>query len=255
MKYASQEIELTPDQRRMINEKILYLIESNTLQENGFTCEDVYNAYTGDGGLHGLKRRDYNSYHDYSEAKKEIENGQFFTPANVCELVVSSLGLSHTDLVADLTCGMGNFFNFVPVESNAYGCELDSKAYKVACCLYPEANLDLGDIRTYRPELRFDYVVGNPPFHLRWHTEKGDYWSQIYYCVKAAELLKPLGILALVVPQSFLADTFSDSTMIREMERRYSFLGQIMLPGDTFYRMGVHQFPMSTLFLSATDSE
>lgn len=248
MKYASQEIELTPDQRRMINEKILYLIESNTLQENGFTCEDVYNAYTGDGGLHGLKRRDYNSYHDYSEAKKEIENGQFFTPANVCELVVSSLGLSHTDLVADLTCGMGNFFNFVPVESNAYGCELDSKAYKVACCLYPEANLDLGDIRTYRPELRFDYVVGNPPFHLRWHTEKGDYWSQIYYCVKAAELLKPLGILALVVPQSFLADTFSDSTMIREMERRYSFLGQIMLPGDTFYRMGVHQFPTKLQF-------
>ena len=158
-------------------------------------------------------------------------------------MVAESLGLSDADLIADLTCGMGNFFNFMPVESNIYGCEVDPKAYTVAHHLYPAANLELGDIRTYQPEVRFDYVVGNPPFNLRWYTPDGDCLSQLYYCVKAAELLKPLGILALVVPQSFLADSFADGTAIREMESRYSFLGQVNLPDNAFRQMGVSDFP------------
>lgn len=69
----------------------------------------------GMGGLHGLERADYDSYHAYSEAKKEVENGQFFTPPPLCEFVAACLMLSDMDLVADLTCGMGNFFNYVPV--------------------------------------------------------------------------------------------------------------------------------------------
>lgn len=152
------------------------------------------------------------------------------------------------DAVADLTCGKGSFFNFMPVESNLYGCEIDARAYKVAHFLYPEANLKLTDIRTYQPDIRFDYVVGNPPFNLRWYVKEGECLSQFYYCLKAAELLKPLGILALVVPQSFLADVFMDGTMVREMESRYSFLGQVALPDSAFAQMGVSSFPTKLQF-------
>ena len=243
MKYMTHETPLTLEQRQALNEKVLYLIDSDTAETSGITREDIYNAYTGDGGLHGLKSSDFESYHDYSTAKKEIENGQFFTPANICRLVVESLRLGKSDLVADLTCGMGNFFNFLPTEANAYGCEVDAKAFKVARYLYPEANLALEDIRAYQPELRFDYVVGNPPFNLRWFTGEEKVLSQLYYCTKAAELLKPLGILAIVVPRSFLSDTFSDSAMIQEMEQRYSFLGQVDLPEGAFSRFGVSSFP------------
>ena len=166
MKYTQQDITLSQEQRKALNEKVIYLIDSDSAAESGITKEDIYNAYTGDGGLHGLARGDYENYHEYSDAKKEIENGQFFTPPQICQLVVSSLRPSRSDLVADLTFGMGNFFNFLPTEANAYGCEIDPKAFKVARFLYPEANLELEDIRTYRPEPRFDYIVGNPPFHL-----------------------------------------------------------------------------------------
>ena len=38
--------------------------------------------------------------------------------------------------------------------------------------------------------------------------------SQLYYCVKAAELLKLMGILVLIVPQSFSADQFMDGNRI-----------------------------------------
>ena len=72
--------------------------------------------------------------------------------------------------------------------------------------------------------------------------------SQLYYCIKAAELLKPLGIMALVVPGSFLADDFSDGGLIREMESRFSFLGQFMLDEDTFQAIGVTGYPTKVQF-------
>lgn len=249
MKYQYQPAAFSREQRKQLNEKVLYLIDSGAYQEYGITGEDIYNAYTGDGGLHGLERSDYSDYHSFSEAKKEIENGQFFSPPELCGLVAAAIRPADYELVADLTCGKGSFFNFFPVEANLYGCELDMKAYKVAHFLYPQANLTQGDIRTYKPEPRFDYVVGNPPFHLRWRTESGEeLLSQLFYCMKAAELLKSLGILALIVPQSFLADPFMDKKMIREMEKRFSFLGQVKLPEDAFAYLGVKSFATKLQF-------
>lgn len=40
------------------------------MEQAGITREDIYNAYTGVGGLHGLERADFDSYHAYSEKKK-----------------------------------------------------------------------------------------------------------------------------------------------------------------------------------------
>ena len=168
---------------------------------------------------------------------------------------MACLRLSEYDLVADLTCGMGNFFNHAPVETNVYGCELDLNAYRMARYLYPQANLVHGDIRAYQPDVRFDYVVGNPPFHLRWWLEDGsEMASQLYYCVKAAELLKPMGILALIVPQSFLADQFMDGNMIRVMEGRFRFLGQVILPDSAFSALGVNSMPTKLQFWQARSS-
>ena len=178
MKYEPSEQAVPQNKRKEFNEKILYLIDSGKADEFSITGTDIYNLYTGDGGLHGLKRSDYGNYSEYSKAKKEIENGQFFTPPALCRLVSDCLQPSEQAIIADLTCGMGNFFNFMPTESNLYGCELDSKAYKVASYLYPNANLENADIRTYQPSIRFDYVVGNPPFNLRWYEDGEEVLSQ-----------------------------------------------------------------------------
>ncbi len=249
MKYSYYGETIPHDQRKALNEKVLYLITKENSEDSGITPEDIYNAYTGDGGLHGLEREDYENYHQFSTAKKEVENGQFFTPPHLCEFVTACLRLSCHDLVADLTCGKGDFFNFMPVEANIYGCELDTKAASVAKFLYPEATIVCGDIRSYQPETRFDYVVGNPPFHLKWWLDGGEEGtSQMYYCMKSAELLKPLGILALIVPQSFLADSFIDSGQIQDMEWCFNFLGQIFLPQNAFSHLGVKNFPTKLQF-------
>ena len=244
MKYSHHGEKIPQDQRKALNEKVLYLIDSGLPADCPVTPEDIYNAYTGDGGLHGLNREDYDSYNAFSQAKKEMENGQFFTPHRLCRLVAECLKPSESSLIADLTCGMGNFFNFMPTESNLYGCDIDPKAVKVARFLYPDASIECRDIRSWHPGTRFDYIVGNPPFHLKWRTEGGrELPSQMYFCVKAAALLKPLGILALIVPRSFLGDSFTDRGQIKEMESDYSFLGQFLLPEDAFSSLGVSRFP------------
>ena len=249
MKYPLPTEPIPQSARKQINEKLLYLIDNDACATYDVSKTDIFQAYTGRGGLHGLRRSDYNSYAAYSEAKKEAEDGQVFTPARLCQFVVDCLHIGQDDLIADLTCGMGTFFNFLPNERNAYGCELDIDAYKVAAFLYPQAHLENRDIRRYAPGVQFDYILGNPPYNLRWWVEEGkNCLSQFYYCIKAAELLKPLGILAIIVPASFLSDTFSDGAMISAMENAFSFLGQSVLPENAFWDMGVAQFPVKLQF-------
>ena len=79
--------------------------------------------------------------------------------------------------------------------------------------------------------------------------------SQMYYCLKAAEVLKPLGILALIVPQSFLADTFTDKGQIHEMEKQFSFLGQVLFPDNAFSYLGVSRFPTKLQFWQKKTAE
>ena len=249
MKYEYYPKRRTEQERRELNEQILRLLQSEACEQAGVTDEDIFNRYTGDGGLHGLRRSDYENYNAFSAAKKELENGQFFTPPPLCEMIVSALRLTDTDLVADLTCGMGNFFNFLPNENTAYGCEVDPNACAVARKLYPQAHIVQGDIRDYEPQTHFDFVLGNPPFHLRWVMPDATVMvSHQYYCLKAAKLLKPLGILAVIVPASFLADSFSDKGAIRMMESHFSFLGQVMLPEHAFSDSGVDGFPTKLQF-------
>ena len=249
MKYEYHQKKRTEQERRDLNEQILRLIQSGLCERAGVTNEDIFNRYTGVGGLHGLQRSDYENYTAFSAAKKELENGQFFTPPPLCEMVVSALHLSDIDLVADLTCGMGNFFNFLPNENNTYGCEVDPSACAVAQKLYPQAHIVQGDIRSYESQTHFDFILGNPPFHLRWTMPDATVMaSHQYYCLKAAKLLKPLGILAVIVPASFLADSFSDKSAIRMMESRFSFLGQVMLPDNAFADSGVDGFPTKLQF-------
>lgn len=248
MKYTYHNEHIPQEARQELNDKILYLVEQNFAGQSGITCEDIYNAYTGDGGLHGLKRSDFANYHEFAEAKKEIENGQFFTPPAICQFIMEALSLSTTDTVADLTSGISNFANFMPVEANFYGCELDIKSHKVAHYLYPAANLEHKDIRFYQPDMRFDYIVGNPPFNLKWSTEQGEIISQMYYCIKAAQLLKPLGIMAIVVPASFLADDMMDAAKRKEVERAFSFLGEVSIAANTFSYLGVDNFPTKIQF-------
>lgn len=238
-----------PQTRRSeVNEKILFCIDTNN---NSLTNEIIFNCYTGLGGLHGLKQDDYDNYHDYSEAKKEVEIGQFFTPHNICRQMVELISPDPTEVVLDMCCGMGNFFNYLPNLYNAFGFDIDGQAVKVAKTLYPQANLEIRDIRQYDSTMSFDYLLGNPPFNLDFNGDS----SQFFYLNKAFWVLKPGGIMLVIVPASFLQSEFWEKTKVSSINRDFSFIGQTLLPSDSFSSIGVQSFNTKVMaFMRYSDS-
>ncbi|QEC69365.1 N-6 DNA methylase [Panacibacter ginsenosidivorans] len=228
MKYQFHNIQLSPEEKAVWNASIIEMLSDNTAP--GMGAEEIYNLFTGKGGLHGLSRQDYPNYYEYATAKKEVEQGQFFTPHNLCDAIVRAIKPKQEFTIADLTCGIGNFFNFMPNESNLYGNEIDPDALSVCKHLYPLANLEEGDLLYYRSAVAFDIVIGNPPFNLA--TDNGN--SQWVYLQKAHEVLKYGGLLCIIVPASFLADEFQDKRKISWLNDKFHFVLQSLLPADAF---------------------
>ncbi|MDR1716453.1 MAG: hypothetical protein LBS20_11480 [Prevotella sp.] len=78
MIYPIIENKIPQAERAVLNGKILDAI---VWRKKGFTKEQVYNSYTGIGGLHGLNREDYANYNEYAEAKRDFEMGQYVNSA------------------------------------------------------------------------------------------------------------------------------------------------------------------------------
>lgn len=246
MKYRDLNISIPAEKRVEYNEKILHVIRAG----NGIlTPEEIYNAFTGRGGLHGLDFDDYDSRTEFGTAKKVFEQGQFFTPAAVAGEMVELVAPKPSEFIADLTCGVGAFFNFCPNEHNLYGCEIDADALAVAEHLYPHANLTHGNIIHYAPSVKFDLVFGNPPFNLDWRYNGNRVLSQQFYIEKAAELLHPGGMLVLVTPKTFLEDEFSQRQRLEYIAENFRFLGQYKLDLNAFKRVGVERFPTKVMAL------
>ena len=108
----------------------------------------------------------------------------------------------------------------------------------VARYLYPEAHIEKCDIRQYYPEQRFDVIIGNPPFNLKFDYKL----SQEYYMDKAYDVLNPAGILMVIVPCSFMQSGFWEKTRIAGINGRFSFVGQTKLGPSAFAAVGVHDF-------------
>ena len=233
--YAIIPQQIPRDKRAEVNEKILFAIDSG---KDLIPKESIYNCYTGIGGLHNLKQADFSSYHRYAEAKKEFEMGQFFTPHELCRSMVEVLSPTSSEMVLDMCCGMGNFFNYLPNLHNSYGFDIDGRAVTVARHLYPEAHIEKCDIQQYRPEQRFDVIIGNPPFNLKFDCKL----SQEYYMDKAYDVLNPAGFLMVIVPVSFMQSEFWEKTRVANINSCFSFVGQTKLNPDAFDSMGVHNF-------------
>ena len=233
--YAIIPQQIPRDKRAEVNEKILFAIDSG---KDLIPKESIYNCYTGIGRLHNLKQADFSSYHRYAEAKKEFEMGQFFTPHELCRSMVEVLSPTSSEMVLDMCCGMGNFFNHLPNLHNSYGFDIDGRAVTVARHLYPEAHIEKCDIQQYRPEQRFDVIIGNPPFNLKFDCKL----SQEYYMDKAYDVLNPAGFLMVIVPVSFMQSEFWEKTRVANINSSFSFVGQTKLNPDAFDSMGVHNF-------------
>ncbi len=245
MKYEITGAKIPLPQRRRLNEECLSALDGNGTP---MTPAEIFNSYTGVGGLHGLNYVDYGNYHDFSEAKKEIEQGQFFTTDALCAWVLDCIRPETRHKIADLTCGKGSFFNHLPDEEKIYGCEIDPKSYRIAKHLFPKANLTLGDVCAYEPGTLFHTVVGNPPYNLNWRYKGKKMYSQTVYILKAAKLLYPGGLLAVIVPDTFLGES-TKKVEVKRIYQQFNHVVQASLDPNAFAWLGVRNFPTKLLIL------
>lgn len=250
MKYKNLNKVISKEKRKTINEKILYCIDNNLCEKFNLTQQAIFSSYTGNGGLHGLDFSDFNSFYDYTQAKQIEEVGQFYTGYNEAEYMCNCLGIKKDELIVDITAGIGNMFNFCPTEKNCHANEIDLKSYKVLNKLYPDVIATHGDMINYNPLMLFDISVGNPPFNLKLFYKNEYQLSQYVYIQKCNELLKTGGLMALIVPYSFLNDEFSDKKYIEYMNNNFSFICQIELKKDAFKYLGVDNFKTKIMFFS-----
>jgi len=89
--------------------------------------------------------------------KRELNMGQFFTPAPVVEALTQAMGLDRAKnlTIMDNSMGIGSMFQFVPEGNRLYGIELDEKAYSIAKHIWPDATV-INDNLINHPLLKYD---------------------------------------------------------------------------------------------------
>lgn len=95
------------------------------------------------------------------------ENGIFYTPPELAEKLKSYVDI-EPETVYDPTCGAGNLLKVFHENVKKYGQELDREQLELIDL--PEFYGYAGDTLTNDgfPEMKFDCIVANPPFSVKW---------------------------------------------------------------------------------------
>lgn len=220
------------------------------------SIEDTYNSYSGKGGLHGIEFKECDSFHAYTEAKKEFELWQFFTPDWLCKQMVEVLQPEPKSKVCDLTCWVWRFFNYVK-DCIKIGNEYDGESCRIAERLFPNATIFSRNIFTFSRYTNYcDYAVWNPPFNL---TEDSDWFpslvswsgkvtSQDIFVAQNDKILKEWWGFIFIVPQTWLTSELLHWKINEYIDECFYRIWEFSLPLDTFREYEV-EFPTKVVFL------
>src|SRR6266511_4051240 len=141
--------------------------------------------------------------------------GQFFTPDPVVACCYALLGaaLPERPRIVDPACGDGAFLHYAAAHAltppdRIAGCDLDpALAGALASAGLPGVCLADGLDPANLPSTTFDLVVGNPPFGVATSDRGGAALaSEARFVLRALDLARPGGHIALVLPSGVLAN-------------------------------------------------
>ncbi|MCM1524045.1 MAG: SNF2-related protein [Ruminococcus sp.] len=217
--------------------------------------QSVMAGYSGWGGMpQAFDRHNENWTEEYNELRKLLSSSEysaarassltsFYTPPQVTDGVYQALeqfGFKGGN-VLEPSMGVGNFFAKMPDSmadnSRLYGVELDSISGRIAKQLYPNANIQIkGFEETSFSDNSFDVALGNIPFGDMGVYDKAynkhNFKIHDYFAAKAADKVKPGGVIALVTSK-FTMDK-QDEKARRYLAERCDLLGAVRLPAGTF---------------------
>ncbi|MBJ6722450.1 PLxRFG domain-containing protein [Bacillus sp. PR5] len=181
---------------------------------------------------------------EYRGAESSTRNAHYTSPEVVKAIwsVAQRLGF-RGGRVLEPSIGSGNFLGLAPgaLKGRAQftGAELDPITGGIAKQLYPAANIKapLGFQDLQIPDNYFELAIGNPPFGSErlYDPKRKDaarFSIHNYFFAKSVDTLKPGGVLAMVITNSFL-DT-SNTAARAYIADRARLVGAIRLPNNAF---------------------
>jgi type I restriction-modification system DNA methylase subunit len=180
------------------------------------------------------------------DKKVKKEEGIFFTPKTIIDKTLKCLEpyMKSIKQVLEPSCGSGEFIEALAKNDNVNqkgltitGVEFNKDIFNSIKHLESESKkLFNEDFLKYTTSTKFDLVIGNPPFYV---IKKGDLDSSlkskykqyydgrpnifIMFIIKSLELLSANGILAFVLPNSFLNCIYYDKTR-KHIKERYKII-------------------------------
>ncbi|MEO7910366.1 MAG: N-6 DNA methylase [Roseiflexaceae bacterium] len=172
--------------------------------------------------------------------------GQFFTPEPVvaCCYQLCADALPSVPQIVDPACGDGAFLRYAAAHSIAEpaqlsGCDLDPALTEALATagltrVHHADGLDQASL----PAASFDLVIGNPPFGVGgMHNGGTAPASEVRFLLRALELARPGGLVALVLPSGVLANQRL-LALRAGLLANHTLLAIIELPRATFRQMG-----------------
>ncbi|WPM83133.1 PLxRFG domain-containing protein (plasmid) [Brucella pseudintermedia] len=188
--------------------------------------------------------KDLLSPEEYRAAESSTRNAHYTSPEIVKAIwsVAQRLGF-RGGRVLEPSVGSGNFLGLAPgaLKGRAQftGAELDPITGGIAKQLYPAANIKapLGFQDLQIPDNYFELAVGNPPFGSERlydpkRKEAARFSIHNYFFAKSVETLKPGGVLAMVITNSFM--DAANTAARAYIADRARLVGAIRLPNNAF---------------------
>jgi len=174
--------------------------------------------------------------------------GQFFTSESVvaCSYALLTSHLPANPRVADPACGDGAFLRYaaacgLAAPHDLYGCDVDVALIgELTDAGLPNIRCADGLDPASLPPAAFDLVVGNPPYGVAvGHRDGRPLASEARFLLRALDLARPGGHIALVLPSGVLAN--ERLRLLRaELLERCTLLAVIALPRAAFRHAGTN---------------
>jgi predicted RNA methylase len=174
--------------------------------------------------------------------------GQFFTPGPVVACCYALLAgrLSPSPRVADPACGDGAFLRYAAAHGLAaahdlHGCDVDAALVSsLTGAGLPNVRCADGLDSASLPAATFELVVGNPPYGVALGPHDGrPLASEARFLLRALDLARPGGYVALVLPSGVLANERL-RPLRAELVERCTLLAVVTLPRAAFRHAGTN---------------
>ena len=221
---------------------------------------------------HDLIGRVYEYFLQAFSINADKEEGEFYTPHSIVELIASLIE-PFDGTVYDPCCGSGGMFvqatKFIEAHGgntkavNVYGQESEPATYRLAKMNLAIRGISyhLGDkaVSTFsddqHKDLKFDYIMANPPFNLKKYAEYGEFetdprWkgygvppasnANYAWIQHMVHHLSPTGRIGLVLANGSLTTTTGGEGDIRRRLIEADLVeGVIAMPNQLFYNVSI----------------